>query len=824
MSRPIDDPAIPVATDIQTGDKILLLRSVLTHLPESVLTAWANALITAAIAGKAPLASPALTGTPTAPTAAPGTNTTQLATTEFVAAGLASLVASSPAALDTLNELAAALGNDANFATTVTNALAGKAAASHTHAVADLSDASANARSLLQAANYAAMRTLLALYTTTEVDAALALKAPLDSPALTGTPTAPTAAPGTSTTQLATTAFVAAAAGSGTSIKQTVTQTAHGFTAGANVYRKADSTYALAQADALGTADVAGKVESVTDANTFVMVTAGLITLAGASWTPGGKYFLSEDTAGGDVTDLSGFAQTSFSTALFTALSATTAIVRIGEPQQLALIPNSALAADAARPAQVSSPEIAAGSETALRSYSPADIAAIAGAFGGGIASFTTGMTMLWPDSLSGSIPSGWVASGSVGTPAATSPDADYIVIVKVGAQVATPTFNPVAGTYGSTQSVTLSTATSGASIRYTTNGSTPDRTTGTVYSGAISVSASQTIKAIAYKDYYPDSTVASAAFVIDAVPTLGSEAVAANGTSFTATLSESGCTPASGTGGFTLSGTSATLGAWTISGTTLSATLTGTVLSSETVTLSYARASTTDDIADSTGNFLADFSGHDVTNNSTQTSGGSYGFVETFEGSQTDSQGTAGYDNTGWTSSASSNNPNYATSPAPLEGTQSFMGGTGTFTSITHAFPTASDEQWVKAMFILPNTKWWTNSTYLMRLRNAADASVMDVTPDAGGLTIVCGASASYLSLSVGTLYYLWIRYVKGTGSNAVVEMYLSTTDTRPGSPNASITTGTSTTAATKASFYGGDAGFIWDHIILNASAIGSN
>lgn len=74
----------------------------------------------------APLASPALTGTPTAPTAAPGTNTTQLATTAFVKAAIDLLVASAPGALDTLNELAAALGNDSNFAATVTSALAGK--------------------------------------------------------------------------------------------------------------------------------------------------------------------------------------------------------------------------------------------------------------------------------------------------------------------------------------------------------------------------------------------------------------------------------------------------------------------------------------------------------------------------------------------------------------------------------------------------------------------------------------------------------------------------------------------------------------------------
>lgn len=110
---------------------------------------------------KADIASPALTGTPTAPTAAPGTNTTQIATTEFVGTAVSNLIDGAPGALDTLNELAAALGDDANYASTLTNELA--------------------------------------------------LKAPLASPSLTGTPTAPTAAGGTNTTQIATTEFVTSA-------------------------------------------------------------------------------------------------------------------------------------------------------------------------------------------------------------------------------------------------------------------------------------------------------------------------------------------------------------------------------------------------------------------------------------------------------------------------------------------------------------------------------------------------------------------------------------------------------------------------------------
>jgi hypothetical protein len=70
--------------------------------------------------------SPAFTGTPTAPTAGKGTNNGQIASTAFVAQAIAALVNSAPGALDTLQELAQALGNDANFSTTVTNALAGK--------------------------------------------------------------------------------------------------------------------------------------------------------------------------------------------------------------------------------------------------------------------------------------------------------------------------------------------------------------------------------------------------------------------------------------------------------------------------------------------------------------------------------------------------------------------------------------------------------------------------------------------------------------------------------------------------------------------------
>ena len=71
--------------------------------------------------------SPAFTGIPTAPTATAGTNTTQIATTQYVRTEVANLVNSAPGALDTLDELAAALGDDASFATTVTTSIGLKA-------------------------------------------------------------------------------------------------------------------------------------------------------------------------------------------------------------------------------------------------------------------------------------------------------------------------------------------------------------------------------------------------------------------------------------------------------------------------------------------------------------------------------------------------------------------------------------------------------------------------------------------------------------------------------------------------------------------------
>ena len=159
----------------------------------SSLTGTPTTLAGYGITNAAPLASPNLTGTPTAPTAATATNTTQIATTAFVERAINNVVDSAPGALDTLNELAAALGDDASFSTTVTNSLA--------------------------------------------------TKAPLASPALTGTPTAPTATSGTNTTQVATTAFVQTSTGTKSSLTDFSVNTASASGSGALSYNNSSGVF-----------------------------------------------------------------------------------------------------------------------------------------------------------------------------------------------------------------------------------------------------------------------------------------------------------------------------------------------------------------------------------------------------------------------------------------------------------------------------------------------------------------------------------------------------------------------------------------------------
>jgi hypothetical protein len=119
----IDGDASGTATFTDLGDATLTLTVLDNSHNHTIanITGLQDALDEVANAD-----SPAFTGTPTAPTATSGTNTTQIATTAFVTGAISDLVESAPSTLDTLNELAAALGDDPNFATTISTNLGNK--------------------------------------------------------------------------------------------------------------------------------------------------------------------------------------------------------------------------------------------------------------------------------------------------------------------------------------------------------------------------------------------------------------------------------------------------------------------------------------------------------------------------------------------------------------------------------------------------------------------------------------------------------------------------------------------------------------------------
>ena len=130
-----------------------------------------------------------------------------------------SLVDGAPALLNTLNELAAAINDDANYTTTITTALGTKAPLASPTFTGTVSGITSTMVGLGNVDNTSDANKPVS----TAAQTALDLKAPLASPALTGTPTAPTAAPGTDTTQVATTAFVKAAADAAAAVANALT-------------------------------------------------------------------------------------------------------------------------------------------------------------------------------------------------------------------------------------------------------------------------------------------------------------------------------------------------------------------------------------------------------------------------------------------------------------------------------------------------------------------------------------------------------------------------------------------------------------------------
>jgi hypothetical protein len=310
LKAPLASPTFTGTVTLPTGTvtSAMILDGTIVDADINASAAIAQskvANLTTDLAAKAPLASPALTGTPTAPTAAANTNTTQVATTEFVGTAVANLVDGAPALLNTLNELAAAINDDAAFTTTITNSIGLKAplesptftgtvsGVTKSHVGLGNVDNTADSAKPVSTAQQTALDAKAPIASPTftgtvtiPAGASISGYAPLASPALTGVPTAPTAAADTNTTQVATTAFAKAEA-------------------------DAAQTAAIAHADALTTSDVAeGTSEYFTDARAKTSAAALLTgaTLSNITITGNGSglTITAEDgIAGKTTTDLS---------------------------------------------------------------------------------------------------------------------------------------------------------------------------------------------------------------------------------------------------------------------------------------------------------------------------------------------------------------------------------------------------------------------------------------------------------------------------------------------------------------------------------------
>lgn len=241
----------PAAVRVNIGAQRALETVSLVEAQEGLSTEernWTAQRVKQATADKAPLANPTFSGTVAVPTADSGDSSAKAANTAWVRGEISKLVGEGvPEALDTLKELATALGNDPNFSATVLDQLAQKAVIGHIHTIAEVSGllAALNAKAALasptftgtplvptaapstdntQAANTAFVKAAIAaagysssghthvIADTAGLQTALDAKAPLASPAFTGNPTATTAASGTRDTGIATNAFAMTAA------------------------------------------------------------------------------------------------------------------------------------------------------------------------------------------------------------------------------------------------------------------------------------------------------------------------------------------------------------------------------------------------------------------------------------------------------------------------------------------------------------------------------------------------------------------------------------------------------------------------------------
>lgn len=182
--------------------------------------------------------------------------------------------------------------------------------------------------------------------------------------------------------------------------------------------------------------------------------------------------------------------------------------------------------------------------------------------------------------------------------------------------------------------------------------------------------------------------------------------------------------------------------------------------------------------------------------------SGTTYLLNETFD--------ATGYDVAGWTESNTSEvKEDYATSPAPLSGTQSlYFDVTATRTVDTPAFA-ASDAVWVSFLLHDDEATLPAAQRIVCAIKDAVGGTtVASIAIESDGdVTVACGSATqrSTASLTLNTTYRIWVSYTKGTGANGQAAVYWDTSLSGPkGTAKASVTTGTATAQAASVRFVG--------------------
>lgn len=175
-----------------------------------------------------------------------------------------------------------------------------------------------------------------------------------------------------------------------------------------------------------------------------------------------------------------------------------------------------------------------------------------------------------------------------------------------------------------------------------------------------------------------------------------------------------------------------------------------------------------------------------------------------------------------GWSNSGSPTWA-YATSPAPLIGSYSLKYDNSNYT--TKDFSAQSD-CWVFFAFNLDSLAAQRN---FFRLWSSAPATIVEVfVKTTGKMAIghggVYSADGSF-TVSINTTYYVWIHYTKGTGSNGVAELYVSSSATKPGSADCSLSNGAGNVDVAKVACYVGSAANVTiDYLRVSSATIGSN